>query len=55
MAVGEGENDIGMLQFVRCGVAMGNGNQQIKAVADYVAPSVDDDGIMKALQDLGVI
>ena len=55
MAFGDGENDIGMLQFVRCGVAMGNGNQQIKAVADYVAPSVDDDGIMKALQDLGVI
>lgn len=55
MAFGDGENDIGMLQFVRCGVAMGNGNEQIKAAADYVAPSVDDDGIMKMLKELKVI
>ena len=29
---------------------MGNANDPIKAVADYVTASVDDDGVKKALE-----
>ena len=55
MAFGDGENDIDMLKFVKTGVAMGNAADKIKACADYVAPSVDEDGIKRALENLGVI
>ena len=52
MAFGDGGNDISMLQHVAIGVAMGNADENVKSVADYVTDSVDDDGIMKALQQL---
>ncbi len=55
MAFGDGENDIDMLKFVKTGVAMGNASDKIKACADFVAPSVDEDGIKRALEDLGIL
>ena len=50
MAFGDGENDTDMLDFVGLGIAMGNAEPQVKAHADYVTGSVDEDGIAKALQ-----
>lgn len=50
MAFGDGENDIEMLKFVHIGVAMGNANDTVKAAANYVTDSVDNDGIRKALE-----
>ena len=50
MAFGDGGNDVRMLQVAGIGVAMGNANDSIKAVADYVTASVDDDGVKKALE-----
>lgn len=55
MAFGDGLNDIEMLQTVGFGVAMGNGADEAKAVADYVCPSVDEDGVLRGLRELGVI
>lgn len=55
MAFGDGENDIGMLQFVEIGVAMGNSGKDVKAAADYVTLGVDDDGIEKALRHYRII
>lgn len=49
-AFGDGLNDIDMLQEVGCGIAMGNGREEVKQVADYVTDSVDEDAIMKALK-----
>ena len=49
-AFGDGGNDVRMLQVAGIGVAMGNANDSIKAVADYVTASVDDDGVKKALE-----
>ena len=49
MAFGDGENDMDMLQYVGVGVAMGNAPDNVKALADYVTDSVDEDGIWKAL------
>src|SRR5690606_16436270 len=40
-AFGDGFNDIEMLQFVGTGVAMANGREKTKAVADYVTKHVD--------------
>lgn len=55
MAFGDGGNDIDMLQHVGLGVAMGNANEEVKKVADYVTDSVDEDGIYKALLHFNII
>lgn len=50
MAFGDGYNDISMIEYAGMGVAMANGNDQIKAKADYVAPSNDEGGIAHVLE-----
>ena len=55
MAFGDGENDIEMLEFVGCGVAMGNASDSVKQKSDYVTDSADDEGIINALLKLNVI
>jgi len=55
MAFGDGENDIDMIRFAGIGVAMGNGIQALKNVADYVTTDIDDDGIYNALKHFEVI
>ena len=55
MAFGDAHNDAEMLKTVGLGVAMGNAEPEIKAIADYVCPAIDDDGIYRGLVDLGVI
>ena len=55
MAFGDGLNDLEMLQSVGFGVAMDNGDAAAKAAADYVCPSVDEDGVLRGLRALGVI
>lgn len=55
MAFGDGGNDIPILQQAGIGVAMGNAEEAVKAAADYVTASVDDDGVFLALRHFGVI
>lgn len=55
MAFGDGGNDISMLQHVGTGIAMGNANPEVKAIADYITDDVDSDGIWNALKHFNVI
>ncbi len=55
MAFGDGFNDVDMVREAEIGVAMGNARVEVKAVADYVTTDIDDDGILKALKELGII
>lgn len=55
MAIGDSDNDIGMIKEIGIGVAMGNAIGEIKNVADYVTANLYDDGIDKALRHFGVI
>ncbi|MDH2997325.1 hydrolase [Pasteurellaceae bacterium LFhippo2] len=55
MAFGDGLNDLEMLEHSGFGVAMGNAEDEVKAVADYVTLPIEQDGILDALQKLGVI
>lgn len=49
MAIGDQNNDIEMVMTAGCGVAMGNGTDEIKKVAKYVTDSVENDGFVKAV------
>lgn len=49
LAFGDGSNDITMLQEAGIGVCMENGLDSVKAVADYITDSCDDDGVAKAI------
>ena len=51
-AFGDAQNDRTMLEWAGCGVAMGNAVDEVKAVADYVTLSNNDDGIAHALVEL---
>jgi len=52
IAFGDSENDIEMLKYVGCGVAMGNADQKVKEIADFVTDSNDDDGIYNKLHTI---
>lgn len=55
MAFGDSFNDIGMLCAAGIGVAMGNAHDAVKAKADFVTKSVDEDGILHALRHFGIL
>lgn len=47
LAFGDDFNDIEMIQNCYCGVAMSNAIEQLKATADYITFSNDEDGVAK--------
>ena len=49
MAFGDNYNDLTMIGYAGMGVAMGNGEAEVKKIANYVCPSNDDDGIADTL------
>lgn len=55
MAFGDGGNDIGMLQTVGTGVAMGNALDNVKAIADEICGTSADDGIYHYCLENGLI
>jgi len=50
VACGDGFNDIEMIKYAGLGVAMGNAVDEVKAVADYVTKSNDDNGIVEVIE-----
>lgn len=55
MAFGDGGNDIPMLKHVHIAVAMGNANDEVKAIANYVTDDVDNYGVVNALKHFQLI
>lgn len=55
MAFGDGGNDKTMLMAAGIGIAMGNANEDVKEIADFVTTSVDEDGILNALKHFNII
>lgn len=50
IAFGDNYNDMTMIGYAGFGVAMGNGEEEVKKIANYVCESNDDDGISKTLE-----
>ncbi|PPE06028.1 Cof-type HAD-IIB family hydrolase [Williamsoniiplasma lucivorax] len=50
MAIGDGQNDMSMIQYAGVGVAMGNAKPEVQNVADFVTKTNDEDGIVHALE-----
>ncbi|MDR1723651.1 MAG: Cof-type HAD-IIB family hydrolase [Tannerella sp.] len=50
IAIGDGVCDVSMLQFVGTGIAMGNARESVKACADHVTLSNEEDGVAIAIE-----
>lgn len=55
IAVGDGYNDISMLNYVGCGIAMGNAYEEVKNHADMVTDTIENNGLYKAFKKLNLI
>lgn len=55
VAFGDGDNDYELIKDAGLGIAMGNGTEKVKKVADYVTDPVAQDGIYNALKKFGFI
>ena len=52
---GDSMNDYDMIHYVQHGIVMGNGLDEVKAVADYVTSDLHKDGIYNGLHHFGLI
>lgn len=50
IAVGDGYNDLEMIQAAGLGVVMANAPDDLKKLADYIAPSNEEDGVAEVIQ-----
>ena len=53
LAFGDADNDVDMLRFSGCGVAVGGGmSPEVREAADAVAPPVEEDGVARYVEEL---
>ena len=51
-AIGDAANDIEMLEYAGLAIAMGNASEEVKAIADIVTDTNDNNGVIKAIDKL---
>lgn len=54
-AFGDSMNDYDMIHYVKHGIVMGNGREELKAIADYVTSDLQEDGIFNGLRHFALI
>jgi len=52
VAFGDGENDVELLDWAGYGVAVANAHERVLAIADFVCPPVDDEGVAQVIEAL---
>ena len=52
VAIGDGVCDVSMIQLAGFGIAMGNAQESVKACADYVTSSNEEDGVALAIENV---
>ena len=50
LTIGDQNNDIDLVECGGIGIAMGNGTEELKAYADYITDTCDNDGFVKAIE-----
>lgn len=50
VAFGDGENDVELLEWAGYGVAVANAHERVLAVADFVCPTVDEEGVAQMIE-----
>ncbi len=50
IGIGDSYNDLALFESVGLRVAMGNAVPELKAMADYIAPSVEEDGVADVIE-----
>jgi len=50
IAIGDGQNDIGMLEYAGFSIAVDNASDEVKAVCDYITLSNNDDGVAEVIE-----
>jgi Cof subfamily protein (haloacid dehalogenase superfamily) len=51
MTIGDNFNDLEMIQYAGLGIAMGNAPEAVQLQAQWVAPDVEEDGAMAAIEE----
>lgn len=51
IAIGDSMNDFDMIEYAGCGVAMANGIDAIKNIADYITTTNEDDGVAEVIEN----
>jgi hydroxymethylpyrimidine pyrophosphatase-like HAD family hydrolase len=51
IAAGDSYNDLPLLEVCGLRIVMGDAPDELKAIADYVAPSIDEDGLAVAIEE----
>ena len=51
-AIGDAANDIEMLEYAGLAIAMGNASEEVKAIADIVTDTNENNGVIKAIDKL---
>ncbi|HEY0417148.1 MAG TPA: Cof-type HAD-IIB family hydrolase [Gaiellaceae bacterium] len=52
IAFGDGENDVELVEWPQYGIAMENAHERVKAVARWVCPPAEDEGVAQVLESL---
>ena len=52
IAFGDGENDLELVAWPEYGIAVGNAEERVKAIARWVCPSAEDEGVAQVLEAL---
>jgi Cof subfamily protein (haloacid dehalogenase superfamily) len=52
IAFGDGENDLELVEWAGFGIAVGNADDRVKAVADWVCPPAAEEGVAQVIEAL---
>lgn len=55
IAIGDGPNDVDMIDYAGVGIVMENGTEELKKQADFVTKSVEEDGVAYAFSQWGIV
>lgn len=50
ICLGDSGNDLSMIEYAGLGIAMANADEEVKAIADYVTDTNNNDGVAKAIR-----